>query len=100
MVIHCPKKMRTQYATGRSSHGIAILAIMPTRWFRQILLEKNTCGCLISQVVVSNIFHLTPKLGEDGTRFDSHFSMGWLVEMVRSYDLEPSLLFLHVHEQV
>lgn len=51
MVIHCPKKMGTQYATGRSSHGIAILAIMPTRWFRQILLEKtpvwvfDTAGC-------------------------------------------------------
>lgn len=70
MVIHCPKQMRTQYATGRSSHECGLGR--SSCWETPVDVTVD-CG---SNIVVI----LTPEIGEDGPRFIHVFQKGegWL----------------------
>ena len=70
MVIHCPKQMRTRYATGRSSHECGLGR--SSCWETPVDVTVD-CG---SNIVVI----LTPEIGEDGPRFIHVFQKGegWL----------------------
>ena len=77
MVIHYQKQVGVQYTTGTSSHEWqpATLAIIPTRWVRQILLVRKH-QWEFQRVII-------PKIGEDGW----YFSNGWLKHHLVLYDL-------------